>query len=154
MKNRNLIIALFVLVALNVISLGFLWYTNRHHIDRLPGRQSADANFELFREIDFTEEQERSFRRLSLEHRKSMRPKFMQMSELRSALFAGSERLSDEERDRLLNELSSLQRTADSLTYVHFRSVYQLCNPEQKRKMDVFIHQMVNRDRRGNTRPK
>jgi len=59
MKNRNLIIALVVLVLLNIISLGFLWYTNRQHFDRLPARQ-LEVNFRFFKEIDFDEQQQKT----------------------------------------------------------------------------------------------
>ena len=147
-------IALLVLVVLNITLLGFLWYTNRHHIGWSPDRQPADPNSQTFREFDFNKEQERAFRKLSSEHRKSMRPKFLQMSELRFELFSHSEHLNDVERDRLLTELSYIQKTADSLTYVHFKRLYELSNPDQKHKLDTFIHQMVHRDRRAIPRPR
>jgi len=83
-----------------------------------------------------------------------MRPKLEKMSELRTALFSGAEHLSNEERDQLLTELSAIQRSADSITYVHFGMVYEICNPDQKRKIDGFVRQMVNRDRREISRPK
>ncbi|MEQ8882328.1 MAG: hypothetical protein RLQ12_21985 [Cyclobacteriaceae bacterium] len=153
MKNRNLNIALLVLVLLNIISLGFLWYTNRQHFDRLPARQS-EVNFRFFKEIDFDEQQQKTFRRLFTEHRKNIRPKLEKMSELRTALFSGAEHLSNEERDQLLTELSAIQRSADSITYVHFGMVYEICNPDQKRKIDGFVRSMVNRDRREISRPK
>jgi len=152
MKNRNLIIALFVLVALNITLLGLLWYTNKLPKDRLPDREPS-AYRHFFERFNFTEEQTKMFESAFIEHRRSLRPKFKKMGELRSALFMGAEQLSSEERDRLLTELSATQRAADSLTYAHFKEVYELCNPEQKRKMDAFVRQMVNRDRRGTNRP-
>ena len=152
MKNRNLIIALFVLVALNITLLGLLWYTNQPPKDRLPDRE-PNAYMHFFKRFNFTEEQAKIFKSAFIEHRRLLRPKFMKMSELRSALFMGAEQLSNEERDRILTELSDTQRAADSLTYAHFKEVYELCNPDQKRKMDAFVRQMVNRDRRGNSRP-
>ncbi|CAN0293832.1 unnamed protein product, partial [Chrysoparadoxa australica] len=128
MKNRFLSIALVILVVLNLGSLSMLWFTN--HSGERPDFKEPDMESSFFKDIDFNEQQKKRFRQLSIDHRKSMRAKFEEMGALRLSLFT-QENLSNDELSQLLQEINRIQRSADSLTFVHFKEDRDLCVPDQ-----------------------
>lgn len=139
--QRLLIIALVVLVVLNVTTLAFI-YMQRD--GRGPGL-GGDVGAFITHELNFTDEQTRRFDVMKRAHHESVDSLHRLNRELHKQLF---DRLNAPE-DAVIDSISALvaenEKQIDLITFRHFHEVRELCTPEQQKKFDAIIQEVLQR---------
>lgn len=139
MKQRNWVILVSVLIALNLITLGALWFS------RLAGDQefSPRKHEKFFRDkLNLRKEQLRLMRSSREKHFEKMEPLDKQMAKLKHDLFTSVD-LTEQDENTLLVKLATNQRYMDSLTLIHFRELRALCDSSQLPAMNQLIENII-----------
>jgi periplasmic protein CpxP/Spy len=155
-KNKVLYIVLAVLVLLNIISLGSMWFMKCR--DRVPsfvpgmhpqfGMQQQhqgmqpfmDGKMFLAEELKFTPEQNEKFAKLRDEHFTSSRKL---IEEMHKSMDDMMELLKTKDGDAKAEEYaaktSAIQKELQLSAYKHFKSVRDICDDKQKEKFDSIL---------------
>lgn len=162
-KNKVLYIVLAVLVLLNIVSLGSMWFMKSR--DRMPpfgpggpgmhppfgmhqqhqGMQPLmDGKMFLSEELKFTPEQNEKFAKLRDEHFTSSRKL---IEEMHKSMDDMMEQLKIKDGDAKAEEYavktSALQKELQILAYKHFKSLRDICDDKQKEKFDVLLKDII-----------
>lgn len=142
---RFLKIAIIVLAALNVITLGYLWFR-----DQRPPR-GPEAGIMLSEELDFSEEQQEKFRELKHRHHAKVDSLRNIDRRLHRSFF---DMLSKNPVDSfgvetMAKEMATLQAEIEKTTFFHFVEVRGICNPSQQEKFDHIIHDVLKQMHKG-----
>ncbi len=154
MKNKWKI-ALIVLVVLNITMLSVLWVKRIERPARPDlDRQGQGREHPIISRLGFDESQKKQFELSLKSHFKVIRPIEDEMHQVRTRLFtSASDDLDQEELASLLDQLSTLQRTADSVMYVHFHQINEICRDDQKEDFKKLLNRMVGQVKgRGGSR--
>ena len=144
LKNHKLL--LLTIGVLLVANLGLIWFyvldkkTDGRDIDRRgPGREDARAR--LVKEVGFTDAQNAIYDSIRNQHYESIKPLFGELRHTRDSLYKLMHRT--EISDTVISQLSASvcrqQEKIDLKIHNYFRSLRDLCNDEQKVKMDSFL---------------
>jgi periplasmic protein CpxP/Spy len=156
-KNKVLYIVLAVLVLLNIVSLGSMWFMkcrDRVHPPFGPGMQPQfgmhqqhpgmqpfmDGKMFLAEELKFTPEQNEKFAKLRDEHFTSSRKL---IEEMQKSMDDMMELLKTKDGDTKAEEYaaktSAIQKELQLSAYKHFKNIRDICDDKQKEKFDVLI---------------
>ena len=154
-KSKLYILLIVVLVLLNVSLILFFWKGPPSKSGRWAqqGGSRGQARLEFFvaRKLDFSTEQKEEYSRLREAHFQVAGREFRRMRRLRRRLFNMVGEDNDMgKRQRLLQEIGKTQSTVDSLTFIHFQNLRDICDEGQKLKFDKVMDEVVHRlDRQG-----
>jgi hypothetical protein len=143
MKNPKitlLTILVIVLVILNVGIISIMWmhHPKSEHYQKPP--------FILLEEgLDMTPDQKESYKELRLAHRKLMENTRIQASGIRIQLHHFDVVKSDSMISILTDSLGKLHAAMELGTYEHFAKVRNICTPEQQKKFDLIIPDILKR---------
>ena len=153
-KSKLYILLIVVLALLNVSLILFFWKGPPSKSTRRgQGGSQGQARLEFFvsRKLDFSTEQQEEYGRLKKAHFEEVGHEFRRMRRLRRRLFnMVGEDNNVGKRQRLLKEIGETQSTIDSLTFIHFQNLRNICDEGQKSKFDKVMDEVVHRlDRQG-----
>jgi periplasmic protein CpxP/Spy len=139
-KNRILIWSVILLVIVNVAVLVTIWLT--HHRPK-PDR-GTPADF-LIKELGLNNEQQGKLRSLAKEHHEQSMQIRGQIKEARHDLFKLLRQtdVSDSSKKAAADNVAKSLEQLDLLTFDHFRQVRAICTPEQQKKFDQIIEEVL-----------
>ncbi|MCF8303492.1 MAG: periplasmic heavy metal sensor [Bacteroidales bacterium] len=155
-KQRLLIWALIILVVINIGAIGTIIYQNYRFnqqfapppMDREKFDRDDEHDFFFKRELDLDKEQLQQFR----EHKKEF---FDKVNELRSDIYAQRQEMirelskdepNKERLSELTEEIGRLHSQKKKITINHFMELKELVNPEQRRRLNRMIKEMIRND--------
>lgn len=151
---------LFIITLLLITNIGMLFFYVKKspNQDRDKRDHDKNATSELFKtKIGFTESQLKQYDQLRQEHREKIKPLFDSIRIAKEDFYKQLNQPSV--NDSLLNYQLSLigerQQLIDRQVFNHFRTVREVCTPEQQVKFDSLIngviHKMIVPWRRGDS---
>lgn len=130
-KNTWLII---LLVALNLVSLGALWFTRSEEPDPpVKGDHKALVDKFFQKELNLEEEQMVEVKKLTRQHFQNRRENYQKIREQKALLV---KELSGELEDtvainKILDTIAGLERENEELFIEHYKNLKTVCSPEQ-----------------------
>lgn len=155
-KIKVLSVLVGVLILLNVVSLGYIWWghSTRHEGGPREGRAPAGL---VIKELQFDPKQQDEFEKLRNEHHTAMVTIGEQDRALHDELFRSLGRSSDTSAyaDSLIHRIAMLRIENEQITYRHLAQVRQMCTPVQQQRFDAMIAEAMARHERegGPQRP-
>jgi Spy/CpxP family protein refolding chaperone len=148
-SKRLLVTIIIVLVVLNGASIAFMLFSSKW-FGPFADKPSKEAvrNFTA-RELDFSAEQKQQFGELLERHFKHGDSMAVRHSQALGGLFdlLKKESATPEEVRQYASTLGEIESDRAITTYEHFRAVRSLCSPEQKKKFDIFVTDVLKKTR-------
>jgi Spy/CpxP family protein refolding chaperone len=147
-NNRWLTIATIILLVANTVTLSLLWVNRKNAgIDRgAPHNPPAVFEF-LTKELQLDSKQQDAYRLLRDEHQQSQRQLHDSIRNAKDAFFSLLQQ--PNVPDSLLQDYSkktnAYEQQMDIITFRHFEKVRSLCNPDQQKKFDALIKEVMQR---------
>lgn len=140
-KSKWLVAGIIALLLANIISLAVFWLAPR---SREAGRPETPAVF-LTRELTLDAQQQAAYQQLIKEHRAQSEIIRDHINQARKELFT---RMREGQADSASigaasEKIASWTKKMDSTTFSHFLKVRQLCRPDQQRKFDAVIEEVM-----------
>ncbi len=128
--------AIGLLLCLNLLTIG--WVVRRTNTVR-AARQLQEGV--MVRRLNFTPEQLKQYRQSRNQMRQQSRPHEDSLRTARTALLDQVKQpaVSDEELDRLLDQMARQNRQVARFRFRHWQQVRSLCTPEQQAQFDQLI---------------
>jgi protein CpxP len=150
MENRNFTLlkwSVVVLVVLNIVLMASMWIRpgGHRHGPPPPHPGPGGPKMMIIEELKFTKEQTSKFETLVDEHRKAMRELEEKSRELREEYFSllASDSPDQKKKEELETTIANNQKAIDVVTFDHFKQVRELCTPEQKKRFDEIIGDII-----------
>lgn len=141
MKNfKFLIIIVILLVIINCVLLGSLWFT-KYHMAGPPMGPPERANDYLIRELKMTPAQVKQYDAMRKQHFETTRKLNDQNRLLRDEFFENIQTpvLNKASVDSLQKQISANSITLDTTTLYHFRKLRTILTDDQKTKFDKIV---------------
>jgi protein CpxP len=154
-KDRYLIYAVIVLLVLNIVSISYILFAPRPPApDSEEEMRDPIAHF-LVGELNFSDEQMKQFAELRKNHFEQGDTLIKKHSEAMKNLFdlLKKDTVSTIEIQQKASALGEIETERSLSLYQHFHAVRSLCSPEQQRKFDEFIVEVLNRVHEPPKRP-
>jgi Spy/CpxP family protein refolding chaperone len=144
-KNRWFSLLLVLLVVANIVMMTMFWLQHKRHNKENMGRPGGDAAAYIIKELALDSNQQQVYSRLRQEHQERIRHAKDQARESKEALWdlLKKDTVTETELQQILAANAELDKTADRITFEHFRKVRAICNPAQKEKFDGIIKQVM-----------
>lgn len=149
-KNNFLKWLVIVLLAINTISIIFIWTNilNRKGPPEMmkPG-PPPDKNDFLQKELSLTEEQAQKFEEKRKEFFSASDKLFAKMNVLQNELTNNlfSPKNNPVSADSIINQIGVIQADLEKLRFNHFKELLSLCTPEQREKFIPIIKKITER---------
>lgn len=147
-RIKTLWIVIVILTALNIATLISLWLVQNPDEPLPSPRQRTATRPFLERRLNFTESQSEAYSNLRQAHFQKAGRIYSQIrnqkSRLYSELDAGDTAYTD-----IAERIGQLHAELEILTFEHFRQVRELGDPEQQRRMDSVMQDVVDRTSMG-----
>ncbi|GEM_PF-1647442 len=152
-KTRILAGGLIVMVVLNLVILGTLWYRQPPQIDfqRTPSGQQRGAGVSgaIVRQLNLDRRQRQQFHQLHQKHMQRMQTlrqaSFNSRKELFSLLSSDSVDAYREKRDSLASVLARQHMQMEQAIFNHLKNLRQLCRPDQLQHFDRMLNMVMQR---------
>jgi periplasmic protein CpxP/Spy len=146
-SNKVLTIAVVLLLLVNIGLIVFLLMGRNHHDAKRSGGRGGGAFDMIVKELDMNEQQKKEFGQLREDHFKMIRPLFDSIRAAKTAFFGliKEPHVSDSTLSIYSQRITSLQTTANKLTFAHFQKVRSLFEGDQQKKFDEFVQKMMQR---------
>jgi Spy/CpxP family protein refolding chaperone len=141
--NSTLLISvIFILIALNLGLVTFMWFTQ--HTGNHEGPTTTKF---LITQLKFSKQQEEQYAQLQRNLGDSMEPIHEKERKIHDRFF---EMIHADNPDSALvastiDTMGHIRSQIESLTFVHFRQVRAICNTEQQKKFDSIIAGLMHR---------
>lgn len=134
--KKNLLLTL-LLIFLMVMNGVLLYLTFKE-----PNKKPRPPRDFIFKELNFTEEQQMKFQEVNVEHHRKMRAIDERTQELKELLFSnlGSTDFSDQELDSLTSRIGHLSEEREKEIFSFFNTLERMCDAEQKRKLKRIVY--------------
>lgn len=148
-NNRWLPIATMVLLVANIITLVLLW-TNRGNDKNIEGKipppQGQVFEF-LTKELQLDAKQQEAYAKLRDEHQAIQRQNRDSLRKAKDELFSLLQQpgISDSVVREYSSRATAIEEHMDIITFKHFQQVRILCNPDQQKKFDSIISDVLKR---------
>lgn len=141
-KTKFYKIVIAVLLLVNIITLVALWFGKPGHPRPMP--HERDMAF-LSKELGMTGSNKEKLDAMEATHHKEKRVLLEKNRLLREHLFGllktnASDTLAI---NNFVDSILSNQKEIELMTYYHFKQVKELCNPEQKQKLEETIAEAI-----------
>lgn len=139
-KNRILIGAVIFLMVANVALMATIWLRQAPH---RPERGSP-ADY-LVKELGLNAQQQAKLRGLAEQHHKQSEEIREQIKEARHNLFGllAEPGVNDSMKKAAADEVARHLEELDLLTFDHFQQVRAICDPQQQKKFDEIIEEVL-----------
>jgi Spy/CpxP family protein refolding chaperone len=141
-KNKWTAIAFIVLVLLNLTTLAVFFFTRPPMHD---GPRNGSATDFLVKEVGLDSIQKNAFAELRKEHQQQMRELREKNREAKEAFFdlLANPDIDAATLDAAATKASQYEKESDLITFRHFQRVRKICRPDQQKKFDQLIHQVL-----------
>jgi hypothetical protein len=141
MKNNLLTWVVLVLVIANLVILT-IFLSGRGNGHPGPPEQASDF---IVRELKFTEDQQKSYMELVSEHRTMAAGARENIRKAKNNFFEllQSAEVNDSLKQAALKTIGKQTEDLDLITFDHFKKVRDLCTPDQQKKFDSIINQVL-----------
>ena len=149
-QNKFISWVIAILVALNLLTLSMIWLQsdNRNPAPRKEGGNSPSAPVVMLqRELQLSADQEKQYEALWIKHQEQIK----QINDMRDNLRL---RMADaifnpspdgQMVDSIAKGIGSLETRMEMLRYENFRGLMQICNAEQKAKLQPILREAIRR---------
>ncbi|GAB4343292.1 MAG: hypothetical protein Kow0037_31300 [Calditrichia bacterium] len=148
-KNKLLTILVGILIILNILTIGYMWYgylKEKPALTNLPSGYQM-GNRILARELDLSAEQARQIAQLREGHFSRTSDLMQRISQLRDEM--AREALSDSpdtQQIRILaRQIGQLRAQMEEQFFLHINQIRGVCSPEQRQRCDQFIKRMLRK---------
>ncbi|MDE3251965.1 MAG: periplasmic heavy metal sensor [Bacteroidota bacterium] len=143
-KNRWVGIALLFLVLLNLGTLTTLWLMRPNRMGPPAKAGSGVVDF-IVQELGFDSAQKKQLILLREEHQQKIREVRRKNRDAKNVFFAllKDSSLSEEALDKAAIASAAYDAETDKLTFLHFREIRKICTPEQQKKFDLVIQEVL-----------
>ena len=140
-KNKLLTWLVILLLIANAATIAMFWLGKPK---RPPAPQGTAIDF-LIKELNLDAKQQEQFKKLAGEHRETAEKIREQVKEAKDSLFdlVKDPVTPDSVKETRVALVGKRLEQIDLLTLNHFQQVRQLCNPEQQKKFDKIIQQVL-----------
>ncbi|MEO8769384.1 MAG: hypothetical protein ABI402_04850 [Ferruginibacter sp.] len=99
----------------------------------------------IIKELSLNDKQQEQYNTMIQQHRKQSRWIQEQIRNYKDSFFnlLSNENTNDSIKNNLSVKIASLNRELDLITYDHFKEVRKICTPEQQRKFDGIIKEVL-----------
>ncbi len=141
-KKQIIQIIVILLVLVNSVVLGMLWWKQSPNKQKLP---SGSAKEYLAKELAFTQQQQANFDLLRQEHLNGMKDLRDETREAKESLFeyVSADVLDSTAVKEALQRVGNVEMKKDQLTLDHFRKVRKMLTPDQQKKFDTIIKDVM-----------
>jgi hypothetical protein len=145
MNNKNTItnILIGILIIANITTLSLYWLRKDHRPPLLKGNNRAE-DF-VIKELKLDSTQANAYKALVAEHRQQINNIKGTVNSNREKFFGllKNDTINPEVFNEALKGTSVEQKFVDSITFYHFKKLRAICSPEQKKKFDEIIQQIL-----------
>jgi hypothetical protein len=138
-KTRFLTLVIVVLVVVNVVTLGFMFFRGSGGFP-LPGGHPPVASF-LIHELKLDKKQVKAYSKMHQDHHRNKNAYQRQLAIAREVFFRG---LSTGDTSNIAG-VTAVQRQMEWNTFRHFRELRALCRPDQQQRFDKVIQEALRR---------
>jgi periplasmic protein CpxP/Spy len=146
-KSKILYIIIGILIVLNLLSLGTLWFWKSRGEHRPPHMEQdhmkKDGKMFLTKELNLSKTQSDEIDKLRDEHFKKISPFFEDIHKLKDSLFALLPSKDSSKFVEIANKIGAKQSELELETFRHFQKVRDILDDTQKQKFDVILKDMV-----------
>ncbi len=138
-------VVILVLIILNVATLTSIWYHHKQEMDGTESRKRGGAGSFLIKELGFDSAQKLAYQQLREQHQKDLRAIREQLKDGKEAYFGllADSSVSEATIKASALKAAGMEQEIDIETFHHFQKVRALCTPEQKKKFDTIIKDVV-----------
>lgn len=155
-NNRWITVIILLLLTANIVTLVLLW-TNKNGNDKLVGPTAARGQvFEFVTTaLQLDSAQQQVYKILRGEHQKGQRPLQDSIKKAKDDFFGLLQQPSapDSEIQLLSSQVAAAEQHLEIFTFKHFQKLRAICNPEQKKKFDNIIKDVLRRMAPGRRPP-
>lgn len=140
-KNKILTWLVVLLLAANVVTIAFFWLNKKEQAVQHKG---TPADF-LIKELALDAKQQEQLQVLVKEHRRAAEQLRRKTRDAKEAFFEllGQQNITDSTKQAAAKMASASMVELDLLTLDHFQKVRALCRPDQQKKFDEIIQEVV-----------
>ena len=153
-NNRWLSIITIILLIANIATLILLWSNKKNERDDQKRPPAPGAVFEFVsKELRLDSLQREAYRKLRDEHKAGQRSIRDSIRKVKDAFFAllSQSNVADSVVQAAARKASETESQLEVLTFRHFQKLRAICNPDQQKKFDAIIQDVLRRmaPRRG-----
>ena len=139
-KNKILVWAVVVLIIVNVAVLTTIWLLH----NRQRPERGTPADY-LVKELSLNNDQQNKLHELAKEHHRQSQEIRGQIKDARHELFKLLQQpnVSDSIKKAAADNVAKDLEQLDLLTFNHFQQVRSICNPDQQKKFDEIIEDVL-----------
>jgi periplasmic protein CpxP/Spy len=143
-KNKWLGISLLFLVLVNLGTLATLWIM-RADRGGPPAKAGSGVVDFIVQELGFDSAQKKQLILLREEHQQKMRQIRRKNREAKNVFFdlLKDSSISEEALDKAAIASAAYDAETDKLTFLHFKEIRKICTPEQQKKFDLVIQEVL-----------
>lgn len=138
-KKKTLFWIIIILLCVNVMSLGALWFITLHNSDERFSRDMRRHSFKRFHledRLGLNNEQRKKFREFRAQHREKTIPIHYKIETLKKQLIIGlMDGKPPKEEERLIAEIGQQFSQFEKMTYTHFGNLKSICNHAQQKQL-------------------
>jgi len=145
-NNRWLSIATIVLLIANIVTLLFLWSNKKREDQLRPPPPGAVFEF-LTKELQLDSMQQEAYKKLRDAHQASQRQMQDSTRKAKDAFFSLLRQpvVNDSMLQEYSRKATAFDQQMDIITFKHFQQVRALCRPDQQKKFDAIIQDVLRR---------
>ena len=147
-NNRWFTIVILLLLTANIATLTILWMNHKggDRRDNKPPPQGQVFEF-ITNELKLDSSQQAAYSKLREEHQAGQKAIQDSMRKAKDAFFALLQQPGTDEAtvQAAAKKASDAQQQMEMLTFRHFQKVRAICNPEQQKKFDTIIQDVLRR---------
>lgn len=135
-KNRFYIFIIIGLLISNMLLVTFI-------LLKKPPQHSGPRNL-IIERLKFDENQIRQYDELISQHRRQIREKRHEMTDLKTQYYSLLKSEDNKNGDLLINEIGKLSMETEKINYKHFQDIKRICRPDQMKNFDNLIDNFEN----------
>ena len=149
-NTRWITVASLLLLIANIITLTLMW-AHHHHEHKeanrdLPSPMRGPVFEFVTRELNLNQQQQDAYTKLREDHQAKQRPLQDSIRKAKDAFFSLLEQptVSDSQLDLYSKKNIQAEQQLDLVTFKHFQQLRALCSPEQQKKFDRIIREVLH----------
>jgi hypothetical protein len=149
-KSKILYIIIGILIVLNILSVGSLWFWKVKDRHRPPNmnqqHMKKDGKMLLMKELNLTKTQSEETDKLREEHFKKINPILEDIHKLKDELFAQLPLKDSIKSFEIASKIGAKHTELELETVRHFQKIRELLDDSQKSKFDLIIKDIIKPD--------
>lgn len=146
-NNRWLLVVTLILVTANIVTLALLWTNKTGKGEKFPPLRQEQVFEFVSNELKLDSVQKEAYKKLRDEHQAGQKPLQDSIRKAKDALFSLLEQgnVADSMLQSYSKRAAEAEQQLDLLTFKHFQKLRAICDPEQQKKFDSIIKDVLRR---------